>query len=74
MTRTTPLRRITLHLSQIFFTLGRTFMMASHSAAIFLACDGAWLTASSFAAIGLALTPRAPRSAELSVVGLDGPR
>ena len=31
MIRTTPLRRITLHLSQIFFTLGRTFMMASHS-------------------------------------------
>lgn len=26
MTRTTPCRRITWHFSQIFFTLGRTFM------------------------------------------------
>ena len=27
MTRTTPLRLIILHLSQIFFTLARTFMI-----------------------------------------------
>ncbi len=26
MTRTTPLRRMTLHFSQIFLTLGRTFI------------------------------------------------
>jgi hypothetical protein len=28
MIRTTPLRRITLHFSQIFLTLARTFMAA----------------------------------------------
>ena len=31
MTRTTPLRRMTLHFSQIFLTLGRTFMRVSLS-------------------------------------------
>jgi len=30
MIRSTPRRRTILHLSQIFFTLGRTFMVAVH--------------------------------------------
>ena len=31
MTRTTPLRRITLHFTQIFFTEARTFMESSRN-------------------------------------------